>query len=315
MTDIEINLAKESLKQFGITGSLRRVATGLDQTYRVKANDGRVFALRVSSGMPIRRVSAFAVEAAWIDALDSNDWFAVPQVQKTERGERFAQVEDRVGIVRASTLLSWLPGRRCFQPKAKHARVMGQMTGALHQSAKHSVTPAADAIKTWDARFMCFMDSSHIEGRSVHPPKIADMVQRIYLGLEEVVASLDPQEIGLINADLGLHNVVWHRGQAGLVDFNDAGVGPYAFCLGRLVGRFRKGEYGQVLVDEILNGYRDVIPLPSVYEEWGNLFELAADIFKLNYRARRAIHRSTPLRESELHIRRSLPDKLKQLGL
>ena len=313
--DTKTNLAKSSLKCFGIAGSLRRIATGLDTTYRVKTTDGRVFALRVSSGMPIRHVSAFCVEAAWIDALSGNDWFAVPQVQKTESGERVAQVQDAKGIIRASTLLSWLPGRRWFRPKARHARLIGQMAGALHQSSRASVTPATDAIKTWDAKLMCFMPSNQNEGRPIHPSEVADMVQRIYLGLDAVVATLDVQEIGLINADLGLHNVLWHQRQAGLVDFNDAGIGPYAFCLGRLVARIRLQENGQALVDEILNGYRDVTPLPAAYEQWGGLFELAADTFRLNYGARRAVHRGTPLREAELQIRRSLPSRLNQLGL
>jgi Ser/Thr protein kinase RdoA (MazF antagonist) len=40
--------------------------------------------------------------------------------------------------------------------------------------------------------------------------------------------------VGLINVDPGMHNVLWHQTGPGLIDFNDSGVGPYAFCLARL---------------------------------------------------------------------------------
>lgn len=146
-------------------------------------------------------------------------------------------------------------------------------------------------------------------------PEGVELVQRIYIGIERTVATLDAHEVGLINADLGLHNVLWHRRQAGLVDFNDAGIGPYAFCLARLVGRIRQHEAGQALVSELLDGYREVTPLPLAYEKWGDLFELAADAFRLNYGASRAVRRSTPLQESELRIMRTFGGRLDSLGL
>ena len=77
----EIDLARQSLSLFGIEGTLKKVAAGLDITYRVKSGDGRVFALRCASGMFIRKVSAFATEAAWIAALATDPWFDVPKVQ------------------------------------------------------------------------------------------------------------------------------------------------------------------------------------------------------------------------------------------
>lgn len=315
MRDTEIGIAKDSLKLFGIVGSLRRVATGLDTTYRVKAANGQVFALRVSSGMPIRRVSAFRIEAEWIDALSGNRWFCVPQVQRTESGELIGKVEDAHGVVRASTLLSWLPGRRCYHPTLRLARTMGQLVGALHHHTQTCFAPPADGIKAWDARLMCLMPHNPKDGLFIVSPKAAELVQRIYEGLERTLATLNTHEIGLINADLGLHNVLWHEGQVSLVDFNDAGIGPYAFCLARLVAGIRQLENGQALVNELLHGYRVVTPLPSAYETWGDLFELAADTFRLNRGADRAVRRGTPLRESEQRIMNTLASRLDRLGL
>lgn len=312
---MESRIAKESLAIFGIAGSLRGVASGLDKTYRVKSTDGQIFALRISSGMPIRSVSAFRIEAEWIDSLSSNDWFRVPQVQRTTTGERVGQVKDIDGVMRASTLLSWLPGRRYFCPTARHARALGQMAGALHQHAQKAFKPSASDIKSWDAKLMCLMPDNPQEGLYVVDPKAAELVQRVYLALKDTVSKLNAIDVGIINADLGLHNVLWYKGQPSLVDFNDSGIGPYAFCLARLVGRIRQQENGQMLVAELLNGYREVTPLPPAYEKQGKLFELAADVFKLNYGGGRAVRRGTPLRESELDIASTLNARLARLGL
>ena len=98
-------------------------------------------------------------------------------------------------------------------------------------------------------------------------------------------------------------------------DFNDAGIGPYAFCLARLIAGIRQCENGQALVNELLHGYRQVIPLPSAYEMWGDLFELAVAAFRLNYGAARAVRLGTPLRESEQRILDTLESRLYHLSL
>lgn len=311
MRQTETDIAKDSLARFGIAGPLKRIAAGLDWSYRVKTATGQVFALRVSSGIPIRRVSAFAIEAKWIEALFGNRWFNVPQVQRTASGERFGQVEDASGVMRASTLLTWIPGRRCYKISKAQARTLGQMAGALHQNAQAAVAPPSDAIKLWDARFMCGMGKK--DGLHSYAPEAIELVQKVHLHLQNIVATLAPHELGLINADLGLHNVLWHQGRAGLVDFNDAGIGPYAFCLGRLMARIREHEKGQILATELLNGYREVTPLPAAYEKWGSLFELAAEVFRLNFSTARAARRGTTLEEREQNIIRAFNRKLERL--
>jgi Ser/Thr protein kinase RdoA (MazF antagonist) len=307
------DLAKRSLALFGIAGSLRRVATGLDTTYRVKASDGRVFALRISSRLPIRRVSAFCVEAQWIEALFDNPWFDVPQVQRTEAGSRVAQVQDTNGTQRASTLLAWIPGRRRYYIGTAQARALGQMAGALHQHAQAHPAPLADAIKSWDGRFMCGMGKK--EEVDHFGPAAAELIQRTCHTVQRVMARIDPSEIGLINADLGLHNVLWHQGRAGLVDFNDAGTGPYAFCLGRLLDRIRAHKNGQALADELLSAYRQVTPVPAAYREWGGLFEVAAAVFGLNFSATRVVSRGIALEQREVHLISALNKKLDRLRL
>jgi Ser/Thr protein kinase RdoA (MazF antagonist) len=272
-----------------------------------------VFALRVAKSIPIRRVSAFHVEAEWIDALFNNQWFCVPKLHRTEGGECVGQVQDASGIMRASTLLSWIPGRRCYRISEPQARTLGQMGGALHQYAQTTAAPPGDAIKAWDSKLMCGMFVK--DGLHNFAPEVVELVEKTYFSLQRIVATLDTNDIGLINADLGLHNVLWGNMQVSLVDFNDSGIGPYAFCLARLMERIRLHAKGQVLADELLSGYREVTPLPAAYEKWSNLFELAAAVFKLKLSTARVANHGTTLKEHEQRTVSTLNRKFEQLKL
>jgi len=313
MRQNEYEIARQSLALFGVSGTFRRIAKGLDVSYRVKTEEGKVYALRVSKGPPSRPVSAFQIEAEWIDALSSNPWFRVPKLHWTEAGTRVGQVEDATGVVRASTLLSWHPGRRCYLIGILHARALGQMAGALHQRAKATQVPSTDAIKTWDAELMCGMfKKGAIDS---FEPEVAELVRDIHGNLRRITATLAPLETGLINADVGLHNILWRNGRASLVDFNDTGIGPFAFCLGRLVERIRLHERGVALADELLQGYREVTPLPAAYENWGSLFELAAAVFKLNFSTERVARGETILKAHEKRTLKALKRTFVRLEL
>jgi len=133
--------------------------------------------------------------------------------------------------------------------------------------------------------------------------------------MRHVTEGLEPTETGLINADVSEYNVVWHRGRPGLVDFNDSGLGPYAFCLGRLVERVRRMENGAALTDELLRGYQEVIPLPVDYQRWGPWFELAASMFRLRLSSACITERGTTLMERDLRILSTARKRLEGLAL
>ena len=273
-------------------------------SYRVKTAEGPVYALRVSSGMNIRRASAYSVEAAWIDGLSDNPWFRIPRVARTTDGACIATVLDDQSVPRASTLLTWIEGRRCFRIGSKHARALGQMVGALHLASQGAAPPPRGAIKSWDATLMC---GGRKDALHRFCTDAIGLVGDVYSALAQVMSGIEQKEKGLINADLGLHNVLFYEGRgAGLVDFNDSGIGPYAFCLSRLLERIRLMDRGEALVEEILNGYSEVTPLPSAFKKWGGLLELAAAVFKLNFGAQRADSRGTTLERREQETIRRL---------
>jgi Ser/Thr protein kinase RdoA (MazF antagonist) len=99
----EIDIVKRALALYGVKGKLHRVASGLDNTYRVVGLDQRLFALRVSSGMPIRNKFALHIEASWILSLLDETYFRVPKPQHTKDGELVGEVRDANGERRATT--------------------------------------------------------------------------------------------------------------------------------------------------------------------------------------------------------------------
>ena len=301
MIQPETQIAREALQQFGIRGQLRVVAKdGLDRSYRVSTPTGEAFALRVSDGTHIRAVSAFRVEADWIYSLYDNPWVDIPRLNRTPTGSMLAKVKDPKGVVRASTLLSWIPGRKTYRPSPATARSLSQAIAALHQSSMSRPTPSPDDIKTWDGSFMC---SWFLKGR-LHrfSNDVVEICERVHEATLDAYASLDGEDLGLINADVGLHNTVWYRGRPGIVDFNDAGIGPYAFCLGRLLERLRGMESGDRHAEALLAGYEDVMPLPRAYVKWPNVFEAAPAVFRFDFSLGRIEGRGTDLSEREQRI-------------
>jgi Ser/Thr protein kinase RdoA (MazF antagonist) len=246
-------------------------------------------------------------------------------VQRTESGERVGQIPDAHGVLRASTLFSWIPGRRNFKISEEQAQNLGRVSAALHLSSRTVTTPSENAIKSWDSRRMCGIPhdakgpegSGHrwVDGLQGYAPEAVGIIQKVCLRLQPIVAKLDSRETGLINADVSLYNVLWRKGRAGVFDFNDTGTGPYAICRARTVARFRTYERGQALVEAILNGHREVAPLSDAYVKFGALFELSADSMRLSNRAAGAVRRGTPSEEPVLRVANTLGTRLERLDL
>ncbi len=303
----EIDIARRSLDLFGIGGDLRLVSSGLDSVYRVAASDGRVFALRVSSGMPIRGRSAFHTETSWIHSLITNPEFRVPCPQRTKADAFVGEVANDHDQERASMMLEWIPGRRTRTRTTKtHARTLGRIAASLHRQVRQRGLTDSGAIKDWDVSRMCghFLTASY-PFTDVFPGG-AELVTEVETRLERAVARIGADGYGLINADLGLHNVLWHETGPGLVDFNDSGIGPFAFCLARLRSRL-KGEY---LVEELMKGYQDISVLPEGITELDGIFDLAADLFLVRYVAARSANQGTRVPENIRQLFRGFAARL-----
>ena len=84
---------------------------------------------------------------------------------------------------------------------------------------------------------------------------------------------------GLIHADLIFSNVMFHRGEAHPIDFDDCGFGYFLYDMAILLDRIEMREDYAALRAALLEGYRQIRPLAAEHEAYLNLFVLARWVF------------------------------------
>jgi Ser/Thr protein kinase RdoA (MazF antagonist) len=300
----ELVLARSALAAFGHGGQLRRVATGLDTTYRVLTGDGARLALRVGGQLDIRSRGAVAAEAHWVDALHSAGEVRVPMVLRSVNGEPVIELIDGDGRARQATLLTWLSGRKQrWRFTTRHAAELGRATAQLHAYAATEPADTGD-LKRWSQRLLA-------------SGSLGALIDVVGTAVTEVAARADSavelachdlrEDTGIINGDLGPHNTVWDSsdGRAGLFDFNDTGVGPYSSDLARYIHGLRWRDNGALLVAAALDGYRSIRPLPEGWHEHGRVFEAAWDLFLARYLAPKVEERGPETRDAIVRLVRT----------
>lgn len=279
-----MSVARAALSAFGRSGALRRVATGMDETYRVRAAAGEDLALRVGSTLPIRCRAAMEAEVAWLGALGRESPVAVPEVLAAPDGATVVTVRDATGAERSATLVRWLPGRKArWRFTTRHASALGAAAAQLHVHARSFVLPDGAWLKAWDRPKLC--DRAGAAGLLRVVPSAGEVVDAIAARLDAAVADLGDHGWGVINADLGPHNVIFLGEEARLFDFNDMGWGYSTHDLARCARALRWRPTGEALVAALLDGYRSVAELPPGWSEHGAAFETAADLFLAGYLA------------------------------
>lgn len=309
---MNVALARRALEAFGRSGSMRRVATGIDDTFRVRlvGDDDGALALRVGGTDPVRRTEAMEAEVAWLTALGDESAVVVPPVLAAPDGRRVVTVVDDDGLERAATLVRWLPGRKArWRFTARHAFGLGAATAGLHAHARGFALPEGAWAKTWDPPRLC--------GRAavgdlvaVLGPSAGELVEAMEARLVSVFAELGDAGWGLVNGDLGPHNVVWDGGEAGLFDFNDLGWGYFTHDLARCARAIRWRAGGEALVDALLDGYRSVAPLPEGWDDHAASFEAAGELLLASYLAGKVAERGP----ETVDVMRRLVDRARRLA-
>jgi Ser/Thr protein kinase RdoA (MazF antagonist) len=289
-TDPDLPLARDALRRLGLDARFRRVATGLDTTYRADTTDGRRLAVRVAGPSDFRRPEATAMEAAWLRAIARDTALVVPQVIAPEGADPFA-VHDAERRSRGVLVLSWVAGRKMrWRFAAHHARSLGAVAAVLHHQARAFVPPPGAWAKTWSpAALVGSGDRDTL--RAVAGPDVVGVIERVLERRDAAFADLGSTDWTLVNADLGPHNVVWHERAPALFDFNDLGWGYTGFDLARALHGLRWRPNGAQLVAAALDGYRDVAPLPESFVRHGHAFEAAAGLFLAHYLAGKVAER------------------------
>jgi Ser/Thr protein kinase RdoA (MazF antagonist) len=172
---------------------------------------------------------------------------------------------------RGCSLLRWLKGRYVTKNTGpRHYRAQGRLMARMHDHAAQWQTPPGLSKRHWDwAAMFQDIEGAELTGREVWP-----LLEEHHRESFEIVArrvgkimgawGKGPDVYGLIHADLGVDaNLLFWRGEARAIDFDDSGFGYWAYDLAIALEHVReKPEYTRVH-DALLDGYAEIRTLPQ----------------------------------------------------
>jgi Ser/Thr protein kinase RdoA (MazF antagonist) len=251
-------------------------------TWRVQCRGGQRHVLRIHT--PRRHDTAtIRSELLWLEALSTEGGFVVPTPVRT-RGDGLWTTVSVEGVPqpRVCTLLHWVPGR--FARKKRTPAIlqeMGRLMARLHQQASRYRIPKAFVRPRWDHSGLFDRDAERQAGWDRLTRRQRRLFEMVGERLGKIVEGLgtDRDVFGLIHADLIFCNVMFHRGEARPIDFDDCGFGYFLYDMAILLDRIEMRQDYPALRAALVEGYRQVRTLAAEHEACLDLFVLARWVF------------------------------------
>ncbi len=255
--------ARTALTQYPLAPvRLRLVNHGFNTTFRVDADDGTRFALRINVNSR-REPEWIAAEMAWQEAIANDTELTVPRPQRTRDGGLVARAHSPdLGRELDAVLYSWLPGPDLGDTVTPdQMRAVGRALAVLHAHAEHWRPPTGTDLPTFDEPLFGAPDRL-----TTGHPLVSDEQQEVLAAAlaatrrhhAELFADTTPIPI---HADLHQWNTKWHRGQLSLFDFDDSGFGVPLQDLA--ISAYYVRRVDQALEAALLEGYASMRPLPE----------------------------------------------------
>jgi Ser/Thr protein kinase RdoA (MazF antagonist) len=271
-------LAQAALPQYGLDSArLVFVAYSENAVFRVDApqNESRAckqYALRIHR--PSHQTEAsLDSELAWMAALGREAGLPVPDPRPSLDGRLRVQVSaPGISGPRNCSLLCWMEGRRIVRGlRPVHFHALGQLIARLHAHSACWQPPAGFTRRHWDWEGL-FGDSAGLdlaasEAWALIPPRYRVPFEAVADQARQVMDVLckQPAAFGLIHADLSLgreSNVLFHKGQARPIDFDDCGFGYWVYDLAVPLAHWRTAPQWTAYCQALLDGYASVHALP-----------------------------------------------------
>ena len=140
-------------QMFGLRGEAHPLTSERDQNFRLVAEDGAEFVLKIANPAEDPAVVEFQTQA--LHHIQRRDpTLPVPRVVSTRTGEPAGRLEQPGEAPRIVRLLTFLPGAMLHQAPATPAlwRSLGAMHGRLDLALSGFSHPAADYELLWDLK-------------------------------------------------------------------------------------------------------------------------------------------------------------------
>ncbi len=286
-------IARAALEDYGITEAcLRLMVDAGNTTYRVKAVDPNPVggSLYVDGCYSLRlhqpgyqNEGAVDSELEWLYAL-SEAGLPVPQPLTTIEGELSVEVSvPGVPVARRCSLLRWVKGR--MAPKLVrpwHMNAIGRLIAQLQNHASSWRPPPGFVRRHYDRNGLWGDDTGTGYTADEVWPRIPrryfEAFQEVTTRVEQVMEDWGkgPDVYGLIHADLGTEaNVLFHRGEARAIDFDDGGYGYWVYDLAIPLVDLEGDDALPTYRDALLEGYSEIRSIPEEQLEKLELFQAA----------------------------------------
>jgi Ser/Thr protein kinase RdoA (MazF antagonist) len=263
---------------FRVSGSIPRLGVPKPDRY----GSGQ-YLLRIHSP-GYQTTEAIELELAWLSAMCREENLPVPDPVPTVDGRLVTQVSiPGVPEKRDCSLLRWVKGRfitKRIQPQ--HLRAQGELMARLHDFSARWQCPENSQKRRydWDHLFGNVKNDTgtEIPVREVWPllpPQRREPLQMVTRRVGEVMEKwgTGPDVHGLIHADLGVDaNVLFWRGEARAIDFDDSGFGYWIYDLAVSLEHCRDDPEYPAFRDALLSGYAGVRSLREEQLEQLDLF-------------------------------------------
>lgn len=258
-------LAQRALANYpaALHGELSLLCRSENATFLLVAH-GQRYALRLHRG-DYHQKADIESELLWLDALRETG-IVVPQAVVNSQGDAVQTLLLPDGGTRYAVLFHWIDGEMpTTEVDPRAFRQLGEITARLHQHSRHWQRPQGFQRIIWDHHTMVSPQShwGHWQDAPNLKPQdralVAQAIARI--GAELADYGKSAERYGLIHADLRLTNLLLHRGETRVIDFDDCGFGWYLHDLAAAISFVEHHPRAAEWVDHWLQGYEQVAHL------------------------------------------------------
>lgn len=260
--DTILQLAHQALQAYPacLHAEVKLLCRSENATLSVSTPQGR-YALRIHRG-DYHAKQDIESELHWLDALQAAE-ICVPVAVSDGQGKRIQTLSLSDGDERYAVLFHWIEGDMLTDAVDPAAfRQLGRITAQLHHHSRRWQKPQAFRRIVWDHHTMVSPTGHWGDWRDVAglaPSQHAVVEETLaHVGREMAAFGQSPDRYGLIHADLRLTNLLIHKGETRVIDFDDCGMGWYLHDLAAAISFVEHHPSAPQWVENWLNGYEQV---------------------------------------------------------
>ncbi len=288
------NLAKRALVEYGLEGArLKFQSIEGNGIYRVIIPSDNKKSPSFQAGQYNLRLHQpgymdpkfISSELEWLSAL-ADSGIPVPRPFRNLNGDWLTTIESEYDVPcsRNCSLITWISGRLPKNPQIYHMKAVGNVIGRMQSQSIDWRKPKGFSRPHWDWDGLYgegFQYGFEPEAARNSIPKgyhaaFTSAIEKVREGMEQLGKT--KKVYGLIHADLGVDgNILFHKGEARPIDFDDCGFGYWLFDLGVALAHYfvEIENPNPEMRDALIEGYKETTPLPEIDLEYLDLFTVA----------------------------------------